>query len=148
MSTRRTTAEQIKATQEEIKLKEIRIQTLLKRQKAQDRKDRVRRFCERGGIVEKLFPDLAKLTPEQFDVFVQKTLLTGYAGKVLKGLVPPDEKQDEAKTEAVVSEESASIPAQSEQGGEESITPKPTQSAQDSGATAADRVPEVIRQGA
>jgi hypothetical protein len=68
---------------------EARIKQLIQQQKAQERKDRNHRLCKRGGLVEKLLPDLAKLTDAQFETFVDKTLLSGFAEKVLKQLVPP-----------------------------------------------------------
>ena len=45
------------------------------------------RLCKRGGIVEKPLPDLINLTDEQFDAFVEKTLLSGHAERILKGLI-------------------------------------------------------------
>ena len=90
MSTRKTTAEKIEAAKIEKQQAEARIKKLLQEQKSQERKDRNHRLCKRGGQVEKLLPDLIRLTDEQFDTFVQKTLLTGFAEKVLRGLVPPE----------------------------------------------------------
>ena len=85
----RTLNERIEAAKAEVAQKEARVKELLQQQKAQERKDRNHRLCERGGLVEKLLPDLLKLTDEQFDTFVQKTLMSGFAEKVLRGLVPP-----------------------------------------------------------
>ena len=89
--------EKIEAAKAEIAQKEAHIKQLLQQQKAQERKDRNHRLCKRGGLVEKLLPDLVKLTDEQFDTFVQKTLMSGFAEKVLRGLVPPSQPED--KTE-------------------------------------------------
>jgi hypothetical protein len=44
----------------------------------------------RGGKAEKALPDLIKLTEEQFDVFLKKTLLNGFADKVIKEILPPE----------------------------------------------------------
>ena len=87
MSTRKTTAERIEAAKIEKAQKDAEIKRLMQQQKAEERKARTHRLCERGGIVEKLLPDLARLDKEKFDTFVQKTLLSGYAEKVLRGLV-------------------------------------------------------------
>ena len=90
MSTRKTTAEKIEAAKIEKQQAEARIKKLLQEQKTQERKERNHRLCKRGGQVEKLLPDLARLTDEQFDTFVQKTLMSGFAEKILRGLVPPE----------------------------------------------------------
>ena len=86
MSNRKTLDERIEAARVEKQQAEARIKELLNQQKVQERKDRNHRLCKRGGQVEKLLPGLAELTEEQFETFVQKTLLTGFAEKVLRGL--------------------------------------------------------------
>jgi len=90
MSTKRTLEERIVATQKEAEQKQSRLKTLLQKQKSEERKARNHRLCKRGGIIEKLLPDLIRLTDEQFDDFVEKTLLSGYAEKVIRGLVSVD----------------------------------------------------------
>jgi hypothetical protein len=40
---------------------------------------------------------LALITDEQFETFVEKTLLSGYAAKILKGLLPPPEPNAETE---------------------------------------------------
>ena len=79
MASRRTTAERIDAKKEEMTQKKNGLNLLLQRQRKEERKARNHRLCERGGIVESLLPDLARLDKEQFDTFAQKTLLSGYA---------------------------------------------------------------------
>jgi hypothetical protein len=69
---------QIKNRQRELRLQHNR----------QVQKERTHRLCRRGGLVEKLLPDLAAITDEQFEIFVKKTLLSGYAEKFLKELAP------------------------------------------------------------
>ena len=88
----RTYNERIDAAKSEIKEKEELIKKLLQQQKTQERKDRNHRLCKRGGLVEKLLPELAELTDEQFDTFVEKTLLTKYTRNILAELVPPPPK--------------------------------------------------------
>ena len=64
-------------------------QALLRQQhNKQVQKDRTHRLSKRGGLVEKLLPDLSKLNDTQFDSFVEKVLLTGHAEKILRQLVP------------------------------------------------------------
>ena len=96
MATNKTTA--VKIAEQRAKMEQMgnEIKRLLRLQKDEERRARTHRLCERGGIVEKLLPDLARLDKEQFDIFVQKTLLTGFAEKVLRGLVPsePGEQKD------------------------------------------------------
>ena len=90
MSTKRTLEEKIAAAQKEAEQKQNHLKTLLQKQKVEERKARTHRLCKRGGIIEKLLPDLIRLTDEQFDDFVEKTLLSGYAEKVIRGLVSVD----------------------------------------------------------
>ena len=94
MSNRKSLDERIEAAKAEVAQKEARVKELLQQQKKQERKDRTHRLCERGGKVEKLLPGLAKLTDEQFETFVEKTLLSGFAEKVLRGLVPAEPESD------------------------------------------------------
>jgi len=94
MSTRKTTAEKIEAAKLEKQQAENRIKKLLQEQKAEERRIRTHRLCKRGGQVEKLLPGLARLTEEQFETFVEKTLLTGLAEKVLRGLSPQESEPD------------------------------------------------------
>ncbi|MDR0325124.1 MAG: DUF3847 domain-containing protein [Oscillospiraceae bacterium] len=88
MANRRTLDEQLEAALEERKKKNDRVNTLLGRQRTRDNKARTHRLCKRGGLVEKLLPDLAKLSDEQFDTFVDKTLLTPHTKRVLDNLLP------------------------------------------------------------
>lgn len=85
MSNRKTLNEQIAAAKAEVAQKEARVKELLQRQKTEERKARNHRLCKRGGQLESLLPGLAELTEEEFATFVQKTLLTGFAEKILKG---------------------------------------------------------------
>ena len=100
MSTRKTTAERIETAKIEKAQKEAEIKRLMQQQKTEERKARTHRLCERGGIVEKLLPDLARLNKEQFDTFVQKTLLSGHADRVLRDLVLSEQPGDESDTTA------------------------------------------------
>ena len=86
MSKTRTLAEQIESAQEEIRQRENRLKGLLQKKKAQDRKERVHRLCERGAFLESILPDAISLTFEQFKIYLNKTLLTEYANRILRGL--------------------------------------------------------------
>ena len=86
MSTRRTLEEQIEQAQKELKQKEARIKELLGRQRSRADKDRTRRLCERGGYLERILPETITLEAEQFNTFLDKTLLTDFARRILNGL--------------------------------------------------------------
>ena len=90
MSERKTTAERITAKKEEMEQKKNELTLLLQRQRKEERKARTHRLCERGGKLEKLFPELARLTEEQFETFVERCLLTSQTRSVLTELAPPE----------------------------------------------------------
>ena len=111
MATNKTTAEKIAEQRTKMEQIQNEINRLLRLEKEEARKARTHRLCERGGIVEKLLPDLIRLNKEQFDTFVQKTLLSGYAEKILRELVSPEQPKD--KTDIVQSGKTpAAKPAQ------------------------------------
>jgi len=89
MSTRKTINEKIEAAKLEKEQMEARIKKLLQEQKAEERKARSHRFCKRGGFMEKLLPDLALLTDEQFETFFKNTTANNYGRKALAELIPP-----------------------------------------------------------
>jgi hypothetical protein len=62
---------------------------LLAKHKEEERRARTKRLCERAGYLESILPDTVTLTKEQFQTFLDKTLLTGFADKILKGIIPP-----------------------------------------------------------
>jgi len=62
-------------------------QKLLRQQyNAQERKDRTKRLCRRMGLFESLLPDSIPLTEELFKTFLEKTILSEYAQKILREL--------------------------------------------------------------
>jgi hypothetical protein len=89
MATRKTTAEKIDEQRAKMAEMENEIKRLMQQQKKEERTARSHRLCSCGGKVEKLLPGLITLTDEQFEIFVQKTLLTGFAEKILRQLSPP-----------------------------------------------------------
>ena len=86
---RKTLSEKIADVELQIKQLTEKKDGLISQYNEAERKVRTKRICERGELVEKLLPDLARLTKEQFDTFVEKTLLTEEAERILKALVPP-----------------------------------------------------------
>ena len=100
MSNRKTINEKIEAAKIEKQQAEARIKKLLQEQKERERKDRNHRLCKRGGKLEKLIPELAQLTEEQFETFVEKCLLTNHTRRILAELAPPEPEQTNDNTAA------------------------------------------------
>ena len=72
--------------EEEIKQLDNKKKRLIQEQKEQERKDRTNRLCKRMGFIEKLLPDTIPLTEEQFKTFVEQTIATDHARRILDGL--------------------------------------------------------------
>jgi hypothetical protein len=83
MSTKKTLNEQIEAARTEIRQKENRLKELVQKQKAEERKARTRRLCERAGYLESILPETITLTKEQFQAFLNMTLLNDFARRTL-----------------------------------------------------------------
>ena len=94
MSGKRTIEERIEARLEEKRQLEAQIKKLLQEQRAQKNKDRTHRLCKRGGLVEKYLPDMVKLTDDQFQVFINKCLLSNFTMKTLSELVAANDNFD------------------------------------------------------
>ena len=86
MSKTKTLADQIESAREEIRQRENRLKELVQKQKTQARNNRTRRLCERGGYLESILPNTIPLSLEQFKTFLNKTLKTDFADKILKSL--------------------------------------------------------------
>ena len=95
MASKRTLEERIEARREEKRQLEAQIKKLLQEQRTQKNKERTHRLCKRGGLVEKYLPDLTKLTDNQFQVFINKCLLSNYTMKTLSELVATNENLDD-----------------------------------------------------
>jgi len=122
---RRTTAEKRISVEEQIKQLEKQRSTLLEKEKEEGRKARTHRLCKRGGIVEKLLPDLATLTDTQFDLFVEKVLLTPHTKRILKELVPPSASVGKSDNNESAVDKTTEITARATQ----APIPKPAQTA-------------------
>jgi hypothetical protein len=79
----KTTAEKRMSVEEQIRQLENQRKELLQKERDEERKARNHRLCKRGGLVEKLLPDLIVLTDEQFQIFLNKTLLTEHTRRVI-----------------------------------------------------------------
>ena len=82
-----TRAEKIEGLKEEITQHQNQIKRLLQAQRAQDRKDRTRRLCERMGLFESMLPDTITLTADHFKAFLEKAILTEQSRRILDGLL-------------------------------------------------------------
>ncbi len=82
----KTKAEKITSIEEEIRQLENRRRQLVQEQKAQERKDRTKRLCRRMGLFESLVPDSIPLTEEHFKTFLEKTVMSDPARRMLDGL--------------------------------------------------------------
>jgi len=83
----KTTAEKIAITREKMKHLQNEEKRLLQKERADERKARTRRFCSRHGLLEKVMPDLAAITDEQYETFIRKGVNTSYGQKILAEIV-------------------------------------------------------------
>jgi hypothetical protein len=86
----KTKMEKIAGIEEEIRQLENKRRQLVQAQKAQERKDRTKRLCKRMGLFESLLPESISLTDEQFQIFLEKTVLTEQSHRILDGLTAQD----------------------------------------------------------
>ena len=94
MAIKRTIEEKIEARLEEKRQLEAQIKKLLQEQRTQKNKERTHRLCKRGGLVEKYLPELIELTDDQFQVFINKCLLSNFTMKTLSELVAANDSNN------------------------------------------------------
>ena len=82
----KTRTEKIEGIQAQIQQLENERKKLLQQQKEQERKDKTKRQAERGAILESYISGAGTLTNEQIKSFLQKTIQSEYARKILDGL--------------------------------------------------------------
>jgi len=82
----RTTSERISNIETEIQQLENQRKKLLQQQKETDRKARTKRLIERGAILESLISDAPTFTNDQIKSFLEKTVQSDYARKILNGI--------------------------------------------------------------
>jgi len=90
----RTTIEKIESIQSQIEQLENERKRLVQRQKEQERKDRTKRLIERGAILESLVPGAATFSNEQIKAFLEKTVGSDSARKILAGMAPQGDVLD------------------------------------------------------
>jgi len=82
----RTTVEKIEGIQAQIQQLENERKRLMQQKKEQERKDRTKRLIERGAILESLIPGAAEYTNEQIKAFLEKTVGSDSARKILASI--------------------------------------------------------------
>ena len=82
------TFEQRIATKDE-KIQQFKNQKkqLIQKQKETERKERIHRFCQRHGLLEKYMPDLTIITFEQFEMFIRRAVDTTYGRDALAEII-------------------------------------------------------------
>jgi len=96
----KTRIEKIAGIDEEIAQLIAAKKELLQAQKESDRKERTNRLCKRAGHLESLLPDSIKLTSERFNVFLEKTVVTEFAKRILRDLLAEQESAAAATIES------------------------------------------------
>jgi TolA-binding protein len=84
----RTTIEKIENIQSQIEQLENERKRLMQQQREQERKAQTKRLIERGAILESLVPGAAEYTNEQIKAFLEKTVGSDSARKILAGMAP------------------------------------------------------------
>lgn len=79
--------EKIAEAKLKIEQEQNNMKQLIQKQKEQVRKDRTKRLCKRMGLFESMLPDTITLTDEQFQGFLEKTILTDFARRILDEFV-------------------------------------------------------------
>ena len=82
----RTTIEKIESIQTQIQQLENERKRLMQQQKEADRKTRTKRLIERGAILESLIPGADKFNNDQIKAFLEKTVTTENACKILDSM--------------------------------------------------------------
>ena len=93
-----TRVERIAGIKEEIEQLENRRRRLIQEQKKQERKDRTRRLCTRGGHLESVLPETIPLSDERFFTFLEKALCNDSAKKLLSELTAQQGADDAAQS--------------------------------------------------
>jgi hypothetical protein len=92
MSATKTTGERIETLQEKIGQLENQKKQLVQKQKEDERRARTKRLIERGAILESLISGADKFNNEQIKAFLEKTVTTDNARKILDGLTAQRDK--------------------------------------------------------
>jgi hypothetical protein len=92
-----TYQEKIASAEAEILQLQNRAKEYKQKLKAQERAERTRRICQRGGYIEKVLPDTISLTAENFQKLINDALCTNFARNKLAELLAMQERQAAAE---------------------------------------------------
>jgi hypothetical protein len=116
----KTRTERIDSIDEQIKQLGNQRKQLIQKEKAQERKDRTRRLCQRMGLFESMLPETITLTDDLFKSFLEKSVLSDQSRRILDGLTAQNTAATapiRASAAAQSAATPASQPAQTEQDG-------------------------------
>jgi len=82
----KTNIEKIQGIKAQIQQLENERKRLMNAKKEADRKARTKRLIERGAILESLIPGAAAFSNEQIKAFLEKTIGSDFARKILKSI--------------------------------------------------------------
>lgn len=114
MSKTKTTTEKIESIKLKIQQLENERKRIMQIQKEADRKARTRRLIELGAILESLISGASDFTNDQIKSFLEKTVQTDYARKILDGFSAQDGEAATDKTAWKVKSNSAAATAKNE----------------------------------
>ncbi len=92
-----TYQEKISSAEAEIQQLQNKIKENKQKLKKQERNERTRRICQRGGYIEKVLPDTIPLTAENFQRLIDEALCTNFARGKLTELLAAQERQAAAE---------------------------------------------------
>jgi len=96
----KTRQEKIASIEEQIAQLNNRKKQEQQKHRAEERKARTRRLCQRMGLFESMLPDTIALTDEQFKTFLERTVANGHGRRELAKIAPQGSSTpDPAKTE-------------------------------------------------
>ncbi len=114
MSNTKNTTKKIEDLKGKIQQLENQKKQLLQKQKANERKARTKRLIERGAILESLISSAANLTNDQIKSFLEKTVTTDYARKILDGFTVQEDETATGESPWKVRNNSAAATAKNE----------------------------------
>jgi len=86
MATAKAMANQVRNLEEEIQQKQNLLKELKNKYNVQEGKERTQRRIDRAKILENLIEESDNLTDEQMKLFLEKTIQTNFARKILTEL--------------------------------------------------------------
>lgn len=119
MSTTKTTTQKIDSIKLQIQQLENQKKQLLQKQKSADRKARTKRLIERGAILESLISGADKYTNEQVKYFLEKTITTEAARRILDGFTAQENETAAAESPLRIKSGGVSATAKNEIAGQD-----------------------------